>query len=355
MSITQKELAQKLNISQSLVARALNDYEEVSLSTRQLVQETARDLGYRPHRVGQALSTGRTHQIALCFPNFLGSSFYNAIIREFEILARCSSYELLVVTVDPTDERGNNVRFTADGAIFVGPADCLPPNIMQPVVTLQNQVLTKISKRAKQFDRVQFNLEQASMEAMQHLVKQGFRRIAYVAQQDMIDDCECRCYAYQTVLQKAGMQPEIISLPIFREELIRQRSHRVLKKYFCDNGFPDALFCCNDDIGMGAYRALGELGRNVPGETAVIGVDDLDYASYLNPPMSSVHMPIDAACKLAWEMLMRRIEDDALAPQFDAVEAYLEVRESSISPSLTDEDERVFLTQRQKQEVSANE
>lgn len=333
MSITQKELAQKLNISQSLVARALNDYDEVSLSTRQLVQETAQLLGYRPHRAAQALVTGRTYQIALCFPFFLGSSFYNAVIREFEILGRHTSYDLLVITVDPTGEKENNVQFTADGAIFVGPATCLPRNIVQPVVALQNQMLLPGSEQAKKFDQVHFNLEDACFETMHHLVEQGFRRIAYVAQDDMIDDYECRCGAYKAVIAGAGLKAEIISLPIVREELIRQRSHQVLKKYFAEKGFPDALFCCNDDIGMGAYRALGELDRQIPGETAVVGVDDLDYVNYLNPPMSSIHMPIDTACRLAWEMLMRRIENPSLPPQFETVEAHLVMRESSLGKS----------------------
>ena len=94
-------------------------------------------------------------------------------------------------------------------------------------------------------------------------------------------------------MQAAGLPGEVIALSIRNEEQIRQQSHRMLMQYFNEKGVPDALFCCNDDIAMGAYRALGELGRRIPDEVVVIGFDDLDYANYLNPPMSSVHMPVE--------------------------------------------------------------
>jgi LacI family transcriptional regulator len=333
MPVTQQDIAKKLGVSQRLISYALNGQSGVSDEMRRKIREEAESLGYRPHRAAQALVTGRTYQIALCFPWFLGSSFYNAIIREFEILARETPYDLLMVTVDPQGEKGSNLQFTSDGTIFIGPAANLPRNVVQPAVAIQNQVRIAPTEVAKQFDHVQLNIERASIAAVHHLVEAGLRRIAYVAPDNMIGDFEWRCYAYNTVVQKAGLIPEIIALPIANEELIRQQSHHMLKEYFGKNGFPDAVFCCNDDIGMGAYRALSELKRSVPSQTVVVGFDDLDYVNYLSPPMTSVHMPISEACCKAWTMLMQRLENPSLPPQFEMVEAHLVVRESSLRKS----------------------
>ncbi len=333
MAVTQKDIAEKLGVSQRLVSYALNGQNGVGDEMRRKIQEAAEAVGYRPNRGAQALVTGRTYQIALCFPFFLGSSFYNEIIREFEILTRHTPYDLLMVTVDPSSKTGNLIQFSADGVIFVGSSESLPADIAQPAVAIQNQVRVEPSEKSRKLDRVQFNIRQASLDAVDCLLNQGYRRIAYVAPDDMLGDFEWRCHAYQAKMHVAGLAEEIIALPIRNEEQIRQQSHRMLTDYFNEKGFPDALFCCNDDIAMGAYRALGELGRRIPDEAAVIGFDDLDYANYLNPPMSSVHMPIEDACKAAWEMLMQRIEDKTLPPQFKAIEAHLVMRESSLKQS----------------------
>lgn len=330
MSVTQKDIARKLGVSQRLVSYALSGQNGVGEEMRRKIQEAAEAAGYRPHRAAQTLVTGRTYQIALCFPFFLGSSFYNEIIREFEILTRHTPYDLLMVTVDTANKKDNPIQLSADGVIFVGPAESLPGDISQPAVAIQNQIRLASLEARKKLDRVQFNIEQASLDAMDCLLNQGGKRIAYVAPGDMLGAFEWRYHAYHTKIQAAGLAEEIIALSIHNEEQIRQQSHRMLTQYFKEKGVPDALFCCNDDIAMGAYRALGELGRCIPDEVAVIGFDDLDYANYLNPPMSSVHMPIADACKAAWEMLMQRIEDKTLPPQFKAIEAYLVVRKSSL-------------------------
>ena len=328
--VTQRCIAEKLGVSRRLVTYALNGNGRMSDELRQKICEEAEQLGYSPNRAAQALVTGHTHQIALCFPYFLGSSFYTAIIREFEILARHTPYDLLMTTIDPMSPKGDDIRFSSDGMIYVGSAAGLPRNIVQPAVAIQHQALVAPTERAKGFDRVQINLEHASLAAVRHLVEQGFRRVAYVAPEIMIDHREWRYHAYQAVMQEAGLEVEIISPLTGNEEMIFQQSYQILKEYFSVNGFPDALFCCNDDIAMGAYRALGELGRHIPEQTAVIGFDDLLHANYyLNPPLSSVHMPIEAACRRAWEMLMQRIENKLLPPQFEAIEAHLVVRESS--------------------------
>lgn len=331
--VTQSHIAEKLGVSRRSVAHALSGNGRMSDETRQRIRDEAERLGYAPNRVAQALVTGRTHQIALCFPWFFGSSFYNAIIHEFESLARHSPYDLLMVTVDPDDKNGKNIRWPADGTIFVGSSLRMPENIVQPTVILQNQPRYPLTARAAGYDRVQFNLEHASFQAIQHLLEEGHRNIAFVAPNYMIGDFDWRYHAYEIAMQEAGLKTEVITLPINGEGLLRQRSHQILKEYFSQNGFPDALFCCNDDIGIGAYRALGQLNRKIPNETAVMGFDDFDDSQFLSPPMSSVHMPIKAVCSAAWKTLMQRIENKELPPQFEAVEAHLVVRESSLGKS----------------------
>jgi LacI family transcriptional regulator len=335
MAVTQQDIAKRLGVSQRLVSYALNGHACVGDEMRVRIKQEADALGYRPHRAAQALVTGRTHQIALCF-RFLGSSFHTEVIRQFEILARDTPYDLLMLTLNPTDTNRTNVQFTADGTIFMGPAFFLrskhmAQSVVRPVVAIQNQLRLPdgVETDDEEFDRIEMHFETASQDVMEHLLAQGLRRIAYVAPFEMMGLPDLRYWAYRQAMEDAGLPLELITLPVQSEELIRQQSHLSLKEYFGEHGFPEALFCCNDDIGIGAYRALGELDRRVPEETAVIGFDDLDYAQYMHPPMSSVYMPVEEVCRRAWEMLMQRIEGDTRPPHYESFNAKLVIRKSS--------------------------
>lgn len=332
MAVTQQDIAQKIGVSRRLVGYALNDDPCVGAEMRQRINDLAIAMGYRTNRAAQALRTGRTNQIALCFP-FLGSTFNNEIIRQFEMLAKQSAYELLVNTYNPDNPNERRTHFTVDGMIFVSPANKLPDILSHPVIAVQNQMERAMKVGEEEIDRVQINTEKVALEVMNHLLEQGFRRIAYAATKPMMDPEDFRYLQYQRAMADAGLTPELITIPIPGEELIRVQSHQALKSHFEKHGFPEALFCCNDDIGIGAYGALQDLGRSIPDETAVIGFDDLDFARYLTPRMSSVHMPIAEACQKAWGILMKRIEDDALSPQFESYDACLVVRESSVRKS----------------------
>lgn len=332
--VTQRCIAEKLGVSRRLVAYALNGNGRMGDETRQKIRTEAERMGYRPNRAAQALITGRNYQIALCFP-FLGSSFYNEIIRQFEILTRETPYDLLMVACDPEITRGSDLEYTADGSIFIGPPHYISASMVRPVIALHLGLQEFEDTNKDKFDRVQIDIADASRAAMEHLMEQGFRRIAYVATSSMMRHHDFRYYFYQEAMEKAGLPMELITITGSCEELIRRKSHEALIKHFEENGLPDALFCCNDDISMGAYRALNQIGRKIPDETAVLGFDDLDDSQYLTPPLSSVQLSIEDACRKAWNMLMLRLEDKTLPPQFEAVEAHLVVRESSSGKSKT--------------------
>jgi LacI family transcriptional regulator len=327
MPVTQEEIAQKVGVSRRLVGYALNGHPNINAETRQRIQDTAERMGYRPNRVAQALASGRTYQIALCFP-FLGSSFYNEFIRQFEMLLRPTPYNLLIVTYG--DKKGTQrLNLTVDGTLFIGPTYCVPPEAVLPVIVMQNQLYQVPENEDSKYDTIQIETEEASFLAMAHLISQGHQRIAYLAPEEMVTEIDLRYHAYRRVMKEAGLREEVISLPICAEELLRQQSHRMLRRYFEAKGFPDALFCCNDDLGIGAYRAAADLGRRIPEDMAVLGFDDLDEASYLSPPMSSVRMPIQEVCRRAWDMLQQRIDDADSPAQYESFKASLVVRASS--------------------------
>jgi LacI family transcriptional regulator len=168
---------------------------------------------------------------------------------------------------------------------------------------------------------------------MQHYLEQGCRRILFVSDRSMTQECEPRYAAYHTAMEAAALPIEILALELPREEHIREQAHRQLREYFAAHGFPDALFCSNDDIAAGAYRALREAGQRIPQQTAVLGCDDLEISQDLSPPLTSIHIPFEEIAQRAWGLLQQRLQNPQRPTQHAELKATLRVRKSSQRPS----------------------
>ena len=195
MPVTQEDIAQKLHISRRLVGYALSGHPGVNESTRRQITETARDMGYRPHRVAQALASGHTYQIALCFPCLAGS-YYSEIIGQFEILTRGTPYHVVITSFDPDNPDANYKPLTVDGTIFVTPASQMPQLLQPPVVVMQSELRRPLARGEADIDRIQLNISDASRTAIRHLLDQGFQRFLYVAPQHMMHSREPRFHVY---------------------------------------------------------------------------------------------------------------------------------------------------------------
>lgn len=322
MPVTQQDIAEKLGVSRRLVSYALNGENGVGAEMRAKILTVADEMGYRTNRTAKALVTGRTHQIALCLPS-LTQSFHAQFIQHFETLVRETPYDLLVST-SLTDGRPLPA---VDGILL---HDSRPlENALHPTVMIQSPPGRGASVGHRQFDQVFLGLARASQEAMQHLLQRGKPRVALVTFHSIKLPDDPRLQAYNAAMQAAGLPPEIISFEHRTRDDMRSVAQQALEAYFTRHGFPDALFCCNDDIAIGAYRVLRKHGRRVPEQTAVVGCDDVTEAIDLYPSLTSIKHAWEASCRCAWDMLLERIENPQLPPRQHTFQGELVIRESS--------------------------
>jgi LacI family transcriptional regulator len=104
---------------------------------------------------------------------------------------------------------------------------------------------------------------------------------------------------------------------------------RHLRAYAESNVLPDAIFCHNDDAAIAAYRALCDIGAQVPGDVALIGCDGIEDTEYLATPLTTIAQPYEDLTKYAWQFLKRRIDEPDASPQEVTLNAALVIRESS--------------------------
>lgn len=327
MPVTQQDIAAKIGISRRTVSYALNGGGNVGEEMRTRIMALAEEMGYQPNRAAQALVTGRTNQIAFCVPT-LETPFHAEFVRYFEAFARHTSYDLLVTTI--RDRKTSLAQLSVDGILALHSVTLPLDELTGPVVLLQSPPSSVVVPPQKVIDQVWLGLSEASAAMMRHLLDQKPKRVAFVTFSGMVMLDDPRYAIYLQVVEKAGLTPEVVAIDYDWIQPVRPLAHQTIKTYFAEHGYPDALFCANDEIAIGAYRALRELGRKVPDDILVCGCDDIPEIEDLYPSLTSIRYAWEEVCSQAWDMLMTRIENPALPPRQATFESELVIRNSSL-------------------------
>lgn len=301
MPVTIRDVARSLNLSHTTVSRALNGREAINIpaATRERVRVTANQMGYTPNRAARALATGRTHLIALQTYR-LSSPYAWMVSQQMQEILGADGYEVLVREFG----RGDLTLQSSVDGIFALDSRHLPSeNSLPPAVPYV--LLGTRPSPAPPLDFVGLDLGEGARLATEHLIKAGRRRIVHLTSADLAVEDDARCRGYEAALRSAGLAAEYIKTPAD----LRRQGYDALLAFAARQDVPDALLCRNDELAAGCLRALHELGRSVPGDTAVIGCDGTDEGEYLSPPLSTIAVPVAEMCRLAWRFLRRRIEE----------------------------------------------
>lgn len=321
MRVTIKDIAQELGISTTAVSLALNGKYSgsyLSETTRRRIQEKAAELGYTPNHIARALATGRTNAV-----RFLAlhpeRPFYSKAFHSLRTQADEDDYTISYASHLLAEAS----QVFADGIIAM---DCpkharsIPERNHTPIVSIG-------AFYADDGDYVGVDLRPGVLEAMQHLIDSGRKRIAYLVYKDErnLIAGEPRYDGYLASVIAAGLQPEYINTPM----MSRRAAREAIDEYVRSRGCPDALLCLNDDLAIGAFKALSDLGISMPDDIALVGCDGIEDCEYHNPAISTIVQPVEEMCALAWQYLQNRIHDPSIPFQQKILDAGLVIRGSS--------------------------
>ena len=332
---TAADVARKAGVSPATVSYVIRGRRDIQLSeaTRERVLAVAQTLGYTTDPIASALRTGRTGQIAVWVDNLLTS--YNArVLHYMEAQGGQAAYQIVVSLLRhaPPEAAAALAALPADGIIA---HDQVPrvrgllranPNRRLPIV------ITGVDANdIAEVSSVTIDLSPGATEAAEHLVRHGRRRIAYLIPESLLAGDLCRVPAYRAVLERAGLTPEFIPARGPVDERLTYRE--AVRQYVRERGLPDGLLCFNDDIAIGAYRGLCDLGIRIPDDVAVVGCDGIEETEYGFCPLSTIVLPIEQMCAEAWELLARRLQDPDAPAEHRTLQAHLAVRQSSGTPA----------------------
>jgi LacI family transcriptional regulator/LacI family repressor for deo operon, udp, cdd, tsx, nupC, and nupG len=330
-AVTSVAVAKAAKVSQSTVSLVLSGKAagRVSEATRILVEETAHRLGYQPNVSAQMLRTGVAKVLALAVPN-VKQPFFGQIFVAAELTAR--RYEYAVILIDTITDAAwaqrlvsmLRSRLVAGGIVYAG--DNAADAILRPV---RNQTLF-IEAEDPRKSGIDLDFTGGMRAVARHLADLGHERIGYFAAEYPKATYKRRFASFLAEAQRLGLrhQPEWQASATFELEPATLAARRLLK------AAPfTALFCDDDLLAAGAYRAAARLGVAIPRQLSVVGFNDLELARMLSPELTSVAIPAEAIGKAAVERLLRQLERQtrAVGPPFVAA-LELHIRGSTAAP-----------------------
>ena len=323
--VTQLDIARKLGISRQLVTFALAGYPQVSPESRKLIQTTALEMGYRPNPHARALKEGKTGIVALWIPDQISSHFVH-VTREMTRLLKQAQVELIVSEVGASSAGQILSHVPMDG-IFVGEA---PAQVLNYLNTHPNPKIHIISMGANcctKTDFVKVDLLGGAVEATRHLIQTGCRRIAHMTFVRGGTDEQERRSGYLKTMKQAGLKPEFIYYPLsdYQRPIVR----KLIQDYVCKHGCPEAIFCHSDDVAVGVYRGLADMGLRVPSDVTLMGCDGIQDTEYLECPLTTLIQPVQEMCTTAWQFFKDRQADPKRKPQHAILKPKLVIREST--------------------------
>lgn len=318
LPVTIQDIAKKLNISTATVSRVLNKKASalVSDATKREVLETAEEMGYHVNRAARALVTGRHNNVALLLPN-LWEPCYTSAVRYVEQQIRGSGYGIMIGELGVADWRDWPVDVVLGWDIMGGIIS------LEQLGDMRSTNLVSLGVfYSPDADYVGIDIRPGVREAVQLMVSSGRSRIAYLTTKPMMFEGESRRDEYLGVLAEAGLQPEVI----ISEWHLRRETRDSIQRYVADHGCPDGILCMNDDMAIGAYRGLRDMGIQAPEEVWLVGCDGIEDAEYLDSPISTIVSPVEETCRLAWEFARNRLDNPELPLQGHILRAPLELR-----------------------------
>jgi len=309
-----KDVAVAAGVSVTTVSHVLNEvsYARISTETRDKVRMAAEELGYGPNRLAQALRTQRTGMLGLVSEEIATTPHAGRIILGADEAAKARGYNLMIINTPGSaslESRQADVQALlerrVDGILYATMYHRnveLPENLASVPSVLVDSVAIGGNITAVVPDE-----DGGARAAVGALLDAGHTRVGFINNTADVPATRQRLRAFRAMLNEAGLDGD--EAPVESEVSEVQGGYEAAKRILSRTERPTALFCYNDRMAMGAYRAAAELGLSIPHDLSVVGFDDQELiAANLYPGLTTVALPHYEMGAWATEHLIDAIE-----------------------------------------------
>jgi LacI family transcriptional regulator len=327
---TIKDIARQLNISISTVSRAMRNAPDVNAETRRAVMALSDELSYQPNRLALSLKQKQTHNIGVIVPNL--DYVLSTMVKGIDEVALEAGYTVMVCQSNESFGREivNTRRLLdslVDGFIISVSSET---KVFDHFRKIQEKMPMVVFDRVTPFlqaPSVRIDNEDGGFQATEHLIEQGYKRIAILAGPKNLGISNQRCDGYAKALKKYKMKMD--------EDLIincdfnQQYAYLATQELLSMRKRPDAIFTISDRMAIGAMLAIKEKGLRMPQDIGLVGFNNEPVTSLVTPGISSVDQPAFELGKVAAKLFIERIHNNDMDDVEEVLKPKLIIRESS--------------------------
>jgi LacI family transcriptional regulator len=330
---TIRDIALKLGVSISTVSRALRNVEDINPETKRAVLETAKNLNYEPNRIAQSLRSKKTNILGVVVPQ-INLHFFSSAISGIQEYASHHHYSVIIcqsLESLQTEEAAIHALISnrVDGLLISLSSETNHTDHLQPLIQKKIPLVL--------FDRVVDGLNatrvivddhDGAFKAVEHLIKTGCRKIAYIGGPPHLYISNQRKQGYVDALRKYNMMVDdnlivhcdnLQTDPALKAEALLNTKER-----------PDAFFCLNDPIAITVMQMIKSKQLNIPNDVSIIGFTNEPVSQYIEPSLTTVSQPSYEIGEMAASLFIEQIENkESFVPVTKVLPTKLVLRNST--------------------------
>lgn len=293
MDVTIKDIAREAGVTHTTVSRALRGSSLISVETSERIHQIAAAMGYQPSAAARSLKTNRS-QVLGVIVSHIADPFFSEILQGIDEIAQQSGYSLFIAAAQHDRAREEGIVKTmrehrVDGVIicstpFSAEQSQLLKSSNTPLVVINNQ-----SAEDYRYSIYHDDVD-GSRQVVQHLIKLGHRRIAYLGNSQSGRTTLDRLTGFRQEMETAGLA--VATEYVYEVPGSRPEDGVSASTYFLNLPQPPtAIFCFNDMLAIGVLHGLQNSGIRVPEDISIVGFDNIVFSAYTKPALTTLDQP----------------------------------------------------------------
>jgi DNA-binding LacI/PurR family transcriptional regulator len=304
-----REIAKRAKVSTATVSRTVNRIPTVDPRLAKRVWKIIDELGYRPNIQARALVSGRSHILGLVVSE-ITNPFFPEIVQAFETKAVECGYEILLVStvhdskrMDMSVRRMTERRVDGIAVMTFGMEDLLLKDRELRDVPL---VFIDVGPKRPRVSNIRINYLSGIRQAVQHLAALRHEAIAFISGPAALKSAISRRNAFEQAMKEIGLKPH--------KDLLIEGDHtleggtQAMQSLLSLSNRPTAVLCSNDMTALGVMHTCHKAGISIPRDLSLVGFDDIKFAQFVLPPLTTVRMSQSELAHIAFQALMEEFE-----------------------------------------------
>lgn len=329
MNPTIRDVAELAEVHPSTVSRVINGDSRISEKTKNKVLLIIKKLGYTPNAIARGLKTKRTYTLGMLIPD-ITNPFFAELARGVEDAANENGFNIILCNSDDKLKKErtylNILKEKRVDGLILGTAHTRDKSILK--LEKNNFPYILVSRNIEGLDKNCIIIDDVAggMMATEYLIKLGHHRIAHITGPLKTRSALNRLKGYQLALKKHKIE--------YNDELVGEGDFRikggyqVMKRFLKLAKLPTAIFAANDLLALGAMQAIQKKNSHIPEDFSVIGFNDIELASFVYPPLTTIRQPMQKMGALAVKMLLKIIKEGEFNQKKVMLKPKLIIRES---------------------------